>query len=174
MAKTAAVAKVELPAGLFQDGTAEEVVQDGWVRRKVNPVKAYQQAIDQAEKDGDPRFDFMVSAETLKLHPDRCFIWAPQDDVRGMTGKRNGYSQCMGKDAKLASGVVYRDDELIEQDGCVLMWCDRATREARDERERRTNLEQRRLILKRNAAQEVIYANGDGQALRENTPIGAE
>lgn len=177
MAKTtAAVAKTELPAGLFADGDAEEIVQEGWVRRKVNPLKAYQAAVDQAEKDGDPRFDFMVSAETLKEHPDKRFIWAPQEDVRGMTGKQRGYTQCYGRDAKLASGVEYGHDELIEQDGCVLMMCDESRRADHEERERRTNAEQRRAIIRRNSsnADKIIWANGDGSAVRENAPVGVE
>lgn len=169
-----AVTKTSLPEGLFEDGNAEEIVQDGWVRRKVNPVKAYQQAVDQAEKDGDPRFDFMVSSACLAKNPDKRFIWAPQEDVRGMTGKQRGYSPCYGRDAELASGVKYADDELIEQDGCVLMWCDRARREAHEERERRTNLEQRQAILKRNSVDKIIYATGDGRSAAREQPVGLE
>ena len=169
-----AVVKTEMPAGLFQAESAEQIVQDGWIRRKVDPAKANQAAIDQAEKDGDPRFDWMVSSACLSKNPDKRFIWAPQEDVRGMSGKQRGYSPCYGKDVELASGVAYADDELVEQDGCVLMWCDRARREAHEERERRTNLEQRRAILKRNAVDKIISPSGDGRSLAEATPIGAE
>lgn len=140
----------------------ETLTADGFLRRRSDPRAEYRKAVEQAEQDGDPRFDFMVDPDSIPA--DKSALWVPREDVRRMSGRTRGYSPVYGKDVKMANGLDYKPDELVEVDDMVLMFCDRAKKEAREERERRTNREQRDAILKRANSERTVFVNGDGSS----------
>ena len=135
-----------------------EMLFGGYVRRKIDPIHAHRAMVKQAELDGDPRFDFALSTETVQRHPDKDFQWITEADVRLFTGRSRGYSVIKGKDnVELANGTKYDPDETIIVDDLILVWGSMEKKLAREERERRTNRESRKSILKKNMNQQIIY-----------------
>lgn len=162
---TKSVAK-RLPDEIVDDESSGEEVEQlvgGFIRRQIDPLVAHRRMVEQAERDGDPRFGYALSVETLKQFPDRDFQWVAEADVRLESGKSRGYAQVYGKDGvTLASGIAFDSEEAIEWEGMKLMWGDKSRKLAREDRERRTNRETRAKMLKKNLSNRIVFVGNHG------------
>lgn len=146
-----------------EQGQEVETLVGGFIRRQVDPLIAHRRMLEQSEQDGDPRFGFALSVETLKKFPDRDFQWVAEADVRLESGKSRGYAQVYGKDGvTLASGVSFDENEALEWEGMKLMWGDKSRKLAREDRERRTNRETRAKMLKKNLSNRIVFVGNHG------------
>lgn len=164
----------KLPDNLLEgiDEDAEKFVPGGWVRRRQNPIAVAKRAMEQAEQDGDPRFDYMVSIETRQKFPDKTFLWVPEIDARRMKGRTRGYEECRGGEGiTLAGNIEWPKGQTIQEDDLVLMMCDRERKEKRDEMENRANSERRAKIIKRASSQKVVFVDGNGNAPQQLAPM---
>lgn len=145
-----------VPVARAADEDGEVITKDGFRRRGKDK---YRQVCEQAEQDGDPRFDYMVSSEYKEAHPDIDFCWAPQDMVREMTGKARGYERIRG--ATLANGVVFNEGELVESGNLVLLGVDRERKQRRAANELKANNEWRGQMLKKNTRETTTFVGRD-------------
>ncbi len=120
---------------------AVRVTPDGFVRSKrFDPV-------EQAEIDGDPRFEIMLDPESERGMKDRHPVWAHVDDVKTLRGK-GGRVEKHGGGYRLASGVSEDEGTDITWRDHVLMSFDKAAHDRREDLERAANRKARASMIR--------------------------
>lgn len=123
------------------DEPAVRVTPDGFVRSKrFDPV-------EQAEIDGDPRFEIMLDPESEKDMKDRHPVWAHVSDVTAMKG-RGARVEKHGGGYRLASGVAEDAGADITWRDHVLVSFDKAKHDRREELERAANRNARAAMIR--------------------------